>query len=106
MEELKLSTREFIPDNSEEIGLVKGSAVIAVNMVKDLLAQWHNIAGGNVEAYKKLIDETVDAALINMKKNAISMNANGISGIKIFTPSVMMGAAEIVVLGTAWKYIS
>lgn len=105
MSDLKLSTRDYIPDNAQELGLIKGVAVLSVNVVQDFLANWKNVTvGGNLKPYEDLVNQAVDSAMNDLKNKAIELKADGICSIRLSTPSVSQASAEIIAIGTAWKY--
>lgn len=100
---MRLSTREEMPENAQELGLVKGVCILAVNLVRDMYANFRNLKGGNVKEYNVIMDQSLDYAINDMIQNAEKMQADGVCAIKIYTPSLMQGAAETVVVGTAYK---
>ena len=82
-----------VPDAKVEIlGLVKGSTIKTVNMFK---------VGGELKNYTKMIDDARTDAIQKMTMEAEAIGANAILGVRFSTSSVMQGAAEIMVYGTA-----
>ena len=89
----------------ETLGLVSGNTVQSKNAFKDIGAGFRNLVGGEVVAYTKMLGEARDIAVDRMKQQANSMGADAIVNIRFSSASVMEGAAEILVWGTAVKFI-
>jgi len=66
--------------------MVTGSAVIAVDYFKQLLAGLRNIFGGNVKSYESLIDRARREALLRMKEAA--GDASVIVNVRIETSTI------------------
>lgn len=91
-----------VPDAKVEIlGLVKGSTIKTVNMFKDIGSAFKTLIGGELKNYTKMIDDARAEATRKMTMEAEAMGANAILGVRFSTSSVMQGAAEIMVYGTA-----
>ena len=88
---------------TETIGLVKGNAVRARHLGKDIMAGLKNLVGGEVEEYTKLMAESREQALDRMASDARSKGADAILCIRITTSQISQGAAEILAFGTAVK---
>lgn len=82
-------------------GLVKGNSVRARNLGKDLLAFFHNLAGGEIEAYTKLLAELREQSKERMIAQAEQFGANAIVNVRYSTSYLMGGAAEFLAYGTA-----
>jgi len=83
------------------IGLVRGNAVRARHIGKDIMAGLRNIVGGEIHEYAKLMAESREQSLDRMAAEAASLGANAVIATR-FTTSVMMGgAAELLAVGTA-----
>ena len=66
--------------------MVTGSAVIAVDYFKQVLAGLRNIFGGNVKSYESLIDRARREAILRMKESA--GNASMIINVRIETSTI------------------
>ncbi len=83
------------------LGLVRGNAVRARHIGKDIMAGLRNIVGGEIHEYAKLMAESREQSLDRMSAEAASLGANAVIATR-FTTSVMMGgAAELLAIGTA-----
>ena len=103
-EELLLSTgAEGCPEDARILGPVWGSCVLSRSVVKDFSSALRNMAGGELGAYTSLLDDAVSRAMDRLRSRAAAMGARGVSSIRIATPEVSGGAAEVVVIGTAWS---
>ncbi len=83
------------------VGLVRGNAVRARNVGRDILAAFRNMVGGEIREYTKLLAEAREQALDRMAEQATSMGANAVVGVRFTTSMVMGGAAELLAYGTA-----
>ena len=84
-------------------GLVRGSAIRARNIGRDIMAQIRNLFGGEIPEYTKLMAQSREQAMQRMVEEAESQGANAIVGARFTTSMVMSGAAEMLVYGTAVK---
>ena len=98
-----LATTETIPGMriARVLGLVRGNTIRARHFGKDIAAAFKNLAGGEITDYTKMLAESREQALDRMIEDGEALGANGIIGVRFSTSSVMQGAAEIVVYGTA-----
>lgn len=89
-----------------KVEMVTGSAVIAVDYFKRLLAGFRNIIGGNVKSYESLLDRARREALLRMKEQAAG--ASMIINVRIETATIGRGGrkrnvacVEVMAYGTA-----
>ena len=85
----------------EALGLVKGSVVQAKHFGKDFMAGMKTLVGGEVEGYTELLDEARRVATKRMVDEAAALGADAVVNIRFVSASIMQGAAEITVYGTA-----
>jgi uncharacterized protein YbjQ (UPF0145 family) len=86
---------------AEVFGLVRGSAVRARHVGKDIGAFFTNIVGGEMVEYTKLLAESREQALDRMKEEARARGADAVVGMRFTGTQISAGAAEILVYGTA-----
>ena len=98
-------TTETIPgkEESEVLGIARGSTVRARHIGRDIVAVLKNIVGGEIDEYTKLQAESREQALQRMTEDAERLNADAVIGVRMMTSLVAQGAAEILVYGTAVK---
>lgn len=98
-----LSTTETIPGKTitKHLGLVRGNTIRARHLGRDIMAGFRNIVGGEITDYTKMMAESREQSIDRMIENAQQLGANAIVAIRFGTSSVMQGAAEILVYGTA-----
>ena len=87
----------------EVLGLVKGNAVRAKHLGKDIVAGFRHLAGGEITEYTEMLSEAREIALQRMVKKAEELEADAVINTRFTTSSIMGGAAEILVYGTAVK---
>jgi len=88
---------------TETLGLVRGSAIRARHVGRDIMAALRNLVGGEVPEYTKLMAQSREQAIQRMVEEAESQGADAIVGVRFTTSMVMSGAAEMLAYGTAVK---
>ena len=100
-----VTTTESIPGVQYEIiGMVKGSTVQTVNAIRDIGASFKTIVGGEIKKYNEMVSNARDLAMQRMLDEAAHYGADAVVGIRFGTSSIMQGAAEVMVYGTAVKF--
>ena len=93
------------PEAIERYRMVNGSAVIAIDYFKRLVASLVNLFGGNMVSYESLVDRARREAILRMKEEA--GDASEIINVRIETSSISksaqqsVGAVEVLAYGTA-----
>ena len=85
----------------EVLGIVNTSTVRARHVGRDIMAGLRTIVGGEVQEYTRLLAEAREIAMQRMIEKAEAMGANAIVGTRFMTSTIMGGASEILVYGTA-----
>lgn len=100
-----LVNTDYIIDKEiiENCGLVKGSTVQARHLGKDIMAGLRGLVGGEIIEYTDMMDKSREISLERMILEADKLGADAIVNIRFSTSSIMEGAAEILVYGTAVK---
>lgn len=100
-----LATTESINGKETEvIGLVKGSTIQTVNAIRDIGAGLKTLVGGELKKYNEMMGNARNLATDRMIEEAQNLGADAIIGIRYTTSSIMQGAAEVMVYGTAVKF--
>ena len=100
-----LVNTEYISGRETEmLGLVKGSTIQSKHIGKDLLESFRTIIGGELEAYTEMMEEARDIATQRMVAEAQRLGADAVLNVRYATSSIMQGAAEVIVYGTAVKF--
>ena len=89
----------------EALGLVKGSVVQAKSFGKDFMSGMKNLVGGEVEAYTDLLIQARQIATKRMVDDAQGLGADAVLNIRYTSSSIMQGAAEVTVYGTAVRIV-
>ena len=89
----------------ETIGIVKGSMIQSKHVGKDLMAGFKSIVGGELTGYSEMIQEARSIATQRMVEEAEGLNADAVINIRYASATVAQGAAEMLVYGTAVKYV-
>ncbi|UDQ97360.1 YbjQ family protein [Lentisphaerota bacterium WC36G] len=82
-------------------GLVQGNTVRTKHAGRDFMAVLKNLVGGELTGYTELLVEARRQATERMMAQANELKANAIINVRFATSSVMSGAAELYVYGTA-----
>ncbi|MBQ1471283.1 heavy metal-binding domain-containing protein [Eubacterium sp. AB3007] len=99
-----LLTTEGIPGREYEVlGMVKGNTVQSKHLGKDIGAGLKTLVGGELKGYTEMLSESREVATARMIQEAESLGANAIVAVRYSSASVMDGAAEVLVYGTAVK---
>ena len=99
-----LVNTDYISDKKlEMLGIVKGSNIQSKNVVKDITQGLKTLVGGELKAYSEMMNDARELATKRMVAEAESMGADAIVNIRYASSSVMQGAAEVIVYGTAVK---
>ena len=85
----------------EALGLVKGSVVQCKSVGKDFMAGMKTFVGGEIESYTDMLTEARQLATKRMVDEAEALEADAVVNIRYASASIMQGAAEITVYGTA-----
>ena len=83
------------------LGLVRGNTVRVRNFGVDIMAGLKSLIGGEISDYTKMLAESREQSLDRMRAEALQLGANAILAVRFTTSTVMQGAAEILVYGTA-----
>lgn len=83
------------------LGLVRGNTIRARHIGRDIMAKIKNIVGGEITDYTKMMAESREQSLDRLMEDAESLGANAVIGLNFTTTSMMQGASELLVFGTA-----
>lgn len=100
-----LVNTDYIPGKDfEMLGIVKGSTIQSRNLGRDITQGLKTLVGGELTSYNEMMNEARALATKRMVKEAESLGADAVINIRYASSSVMQGAAEILVYGTAVKF--
>lgn len=88
------------------ISLVKGSTIQSKHIGKDITQGFKNLVGGELIAYTEMMDEARALATKRMVAEAEKLGADAIVNIRYASSAVIQGAAEVIVYGTAVKFLN
>ena len=89
----------------EVLGLVAGNMVQTKNAFRDIGAGFKSMVGGELHDYTAMMQEARSEATNRMISQALSLGADAILGVSYATSSIMQGAAEVLVTGTAVRFL-
>ena len=90
----------------ETLSLVKGSTIQSKNIGKDIAQSFKTLIGGELKAYNEMMNEARALATKRMVAEAEELGADAVINIRYASSAVMQGAAEVIVYGTAVKFIN
>ncbi|KGE73485.1 YbjQ family protein [Spirochaeta lutea] len=83
------------------LGLVRGNTIRARHIGYDISARFKNMVGGEIGDYTKMMSEAREQAIDRLIEDAEALGANAVVAVRFSTNSMMQGAAELMVYGTA-----
>jgi len=102
---MKLFTIDTIPGrNYEALDCVRGTVVYSKNLGRDFMAGMKGLVGGEIVGYTEMLNEARQIATKRMVDDAVALGADAVVGMRYSSASLMQGAAEVVVYGTAVKF--
>ena len=95
-----ISGKEF-----EMLGLVKGSTIQSKHVGKDIAQSFKTLVGGELKSYNEMMNEARALATKRMVEEAEELKADAIVNMRYASSAIMQGAAEVIVYGTAVKFV-
>ncbi len=89
----------------ETLSLVKGSTIQSKHIGKDIVQSFKTLVGGELKSYNEMMNEARALATKRMVEEAEALGADAIVNIRYASSAIMQGAAEVIVYGTAVKFI-
>ncbi len=89
----------------QTLGIVKGSMIQTKHLGKDLAAGFKTLVGGELKGYSEMLNEARAMATKRMAEEAEALGADAVINLRYTSATVMQGAAEILVYGTAVKFV-
>jgi uncharacterized protein YbjQ (UPF0145 family) len=78
--------------------------VFSKNVVRDVFAGLKTIVGGEIAGYTEMLNDARSIATQRLVDEATNIGADAVVNVRFMTSSVMAGASEIIVYGTAVKF--
>ncbi len=101
-----LLTLNYVPGKEiEALGVVKGTIVQTKNLGKDFMSGMKSLVGGELNSYTEMLNEARQVATKRMVDEATALGADAVINIRYESASLMQGAAEVMVYGTAVKFL-
>ena len=89
----------------EMLGLVRGSTIQTKNIGRDISQGLKTIVGGELKSYTDMMNKARDISTERMIEEAEKLGADAIINVRYATSAIMQGAAEVMVYGTAVKFL-
>lgn len=89
----------------EMLGLVQGSTIQSKHLGKDIAQSFKTLVGGELKSYNQMMNEARAIATKRMVEKAEALGADAVVNIRYASAAVMQGAAEVIVYGTAVKFV-
>ena len=87
------------------LGLVKGSTIQSKHVGKDIAQSFKTLVGGELKSYNEMMNEARALATKRMVEEAEDLKADAVINIRYASSAIMQGAAEVIVYGTAVKFV-
>ncbi len=89
----------------ETLSIVKGSTIQSKHIGKDITQSFKTLVGGELKAYNEMMNDARALATKRMVEEAESLGADAVVNVRYASSAVMQGAAEVIVYGTAVKFV-
>ena len=90
----------------EMLGLVKGSTIQSKHLGKDIAQSFKTLVGGELKAYNEMMNDARAIATKRMVEEAETLKADAIVNVRYASSAIMQGAAEVIVYGTAVRFVN
>ena len=90
----------------ETLSLVKGSTIQSKHIGNDIVQSFKTLVGGELRAYNDMMNEARALATKRMVAEAEALGADAVVNIRYASAAVMQGAAEVIVYGTAVRFVN
>ena len=90
----------------EMLTIVKGSTIQTKHIGKDITQSFKTLVGGELKEYTQMMNEARALATKRMVEEAEALGADAIVNIRYATAAIMQGASEVIVYGTAVKFMN
>jgi uncharacterized protein YbjQ (UPF0145 family) len=90
----------------ETLSLVKGSTIQSKHVGKEILQSFKTLVGGELKSYNEMMNEARAIATKRMVEEAEALGADAVVNIRYASSAIMQGAAEVIVYGTAVKFVN
>lgn len=103
---MQIVTTAFISGKElQTLGIVTGSTIQSVHVGKDIMASFKTLVGGELSTYHDMIETARRTAISRMVDEAEKLGADAVINVRLTTSSIMQSAAEVLVYGTAVKFL-
>ena len=100
-----ITTTETISGKDIEVlGVVKGSTIQTVNAIRDIGSGLKTLVGGELKKYNEMMNNARELTTGRMIEEAEKLGADAVVCVRYSSASIMQGAAEVMVYGTAVKF--
>ena len=100
-----ITTTETISGKDlDTLGVVKGSTIQTVNAFRDIGSGLKTLVGGELKKYNEMMNNARELATGRMIEEAEKLGADAVVCVRYSSASIMQGAAEVMVYGTAVKF--
>lgn len=101
-----LVTTDYIEGKAVSmLGVVEGTTIQTVHMGKDFMNGLKTLVGGELKSYTEMMEKARKLATERMVEEARGLGADAVIGIRYTTSSIMQSASEVMVYGTAVKFV-
>ncbi len=90
----------------EMLTLVKGSTIQSKHLGNDIIESLKTLVGGELRSYNDMMNEARAIATKRMVEEAEALGADAVVNVRYASSAIMQGAAEVIVYGTAVKFVN
>ena len=98
-----ISTTDEIPghETKKYVGLVWASSARALDTISELGAVVRGLTGGEIPAFKKMLNDSRHAVFSDLASHAKARGANAVVAVRLETADIISGTLEVYAYGTA-----
>ena len=89
----------------QTLSLVKGSTIQSKHLGSDIAQRFKTLVGGELKSYNEMMNDARALATKRMVAEAEELGADAVINVRYASSAIMQGAAEVIVYGTAVKFV-
>ena len=97
-----LTTSPEPPRDRESRDIVCAACVLSLSILHDAREIVQNAIGGELKTYSAMVERATETALARLGQKALERGYAGVYGIRVCTPNVVEGGAEVLLVGTGF----
>ena len=101
-----VNTEQIHAKELESLSIVKGNSIQTRHLGLDLISLFKGLVGGELKNYTEMLNQARAQATARMVQEAEELGADAVVNIRYATSAISQMAAEVMVYGTAVKFVA